>query len=149
MTRKWMSLTTLCLLIMVPLVAIAADGKAKKKKVKKAKMVKIRTVASVDSLMVGQQMVLGELSKKVKDDPSNPENLEMIAHLSEVLAELSNVNSVGTGKEAAYRDFSRSLRDDSLKLRDKAKTAPADAEEMLALVAQIKGNCTNCHSQFR
>ncbi len=149
MTRKWISFTTLCLLMIIPIVALAGEGRAKKKRAKKAKMVKIRTVASISSLMVGQRIMMGELSKAMKSDPTNPKSLEKIAHLSEVLAELSNVNSVGKGKEAAYRGFSRSLRDDSLKLRDHATSESANADEMLALVSKIKGNCQTCHNQLR
>jgi len=149
MTRKWISLSMLGLLLLVPLVAIGAEGRAKKKRVKKAKMVKIRKVASVDSLMVGQRMMLGEISKTVNADPTAPKNLEKIAHLSELLAEFSNLNSVGKNKEAAYRKFARSLRDDSLKLRDEAKAEPASADKMLAALTQLKSNCKNCHAQYR
>ncbi len=148
MTRKWSYMVIFSLLLIVPLVAIGGEGGAKKKRRKKAKMVKIRTVASVGSLMVGQRLVLGELSKTVKSE-TTPKTLETIAHLSEVLAELSNVNSVGQKKESGYRKFARTLRDHALKLRDKAKTEPTEADDMLALITQIKNTCSACHNQFR
>lgn len=113
-----------------------------------APAVPFKPVAKVDAVMTGQGLVFKELQKaiNVSKDPKRP---EAIAHLSEALAELSNVNIYHAEKDD-YRKWATELRDTALQLAKEAETKPApDNAKMKALLGTLDKTCNACHDAYQ
>jgi len=107
-----------------------------------------KPVASVGGLMSGQGMTFKRLRKAVAN-PKTHHRYGVIRAMSQVLAELSNVNQYNNDK-ADYQGWARSLRDTALQLSAEArKGAKADDETMKKLVRSMKSTCGACHDVYQ
>ncbi len=113
-----------------------------------AKTEVFKPVATVSGLMSGQGMMFKRLQKAVTDKET-PRRLATIEVLSQVLAELSNVNQYHETK-ADYQVWARELRDTALVLSAEArKDDKADDGTMKKLVRSIKSTCGDCHDAYQ
>jgi len=107
-----------------------------------------KPVSSVGALMGGQGMVFRRLQKVVTDRKAE-HRYESIEVLSEVLAELSNVNQYNAKKDD-YAGWARELRDEALALSKEAKKGgSADDRAMRKSLRTLKSTCNSCHDVYR
>ncbi len=105
-----------------------------------------RPVASVASLMAGIGSAFGQLSKAVP--PSEEEHrLGAIATWSEVLAELSNVNT-RHGLEPDYFEMAVDTRVIALELARAARAETPDEARITTLFADLDNSCGACHDVY-
>lgn len=107
-----------------------------------------KPVASVGSLMGGQGMVFRRLQKAVTNR-NTEHRYEAIEVLSEVLAELSNVNQYHAKKDD-YAGWARQLRDEALALGKEAKKGSSAKDNVMRKsLRTLKSTCNSCHDVYR
>ena len=107
-----------------------------------------KPLASVSGLMSGQGMMFGQLQKAVADKDT-PRRMATIGVLSQVLAELSNVNQYHE-VQADYQGWARELSVAAMGISAEAsKGTKADDEKMKTLVRSIKNTCGACHDAYQ
>lgn len=107
-----------------------------------------KPVATVSGLMGGQGMMFGQLQKAVADTET-PRRLATIEVLSQVLAELSNVNQYHE-VHTDYQGWARELSATAMGLHEEArKGAQADDDKMKTLVRTMKTTCGSCHDVYQ
>lgn len=107
-----------------------------------------KPVAAVDGVMTGQGLVFRELKNAVAVSKS-PTRPKEIAHLSEALAELSNVNIYHAQKDD-YRKWATELRDTALQLAAEAEKKPSpDEAKLKTLLGALEKTCNTCHDVYQ
>jgi len=107
-----------------------------------------KPVASVHSLMEGQGHYFKGLGKLIKN-PDAPKRLKYIHRKAEILAELANVNTHNR-KEADYRAWAASVRDDALTIaREARKKGNADEAVFKKAFSSMKKTCGACHDVYQ
>lgn len=106
-----------------------------------------KPVAEVHSLMHGQAIMFKQIRAAIQKK-STPERAEVIEHLSQVLAELANVNTYNNDADD-YRQWAKTLRDSALELAEEAEKKTLDEDRMKQLVGEIKSTCGNCHDKYQ
>ncbi len=97
--------------------------------------------------MNGQGMMFKQIRTAIQNK-NTPERGEVIEHLSEVLAELSNVNMYQ--KDAAdYQGWAKTLRDTALELAEEGEVKTPDEDRLKKLVGEIKSACGACHDKYQ
>ena len=107
-----------------------------------------KPVAAADAVMTGQGLVFKELKNAVTVSKS-PKRPKEIAHLSEALAELSNVN-IYHAKKDDYQKWATQLRDIALELAAEAEKKPApDETKLKTLLSNLEKTCNSCHDVYQ
>lgn len=107
-----------------------------------------KPVASVESLMLGQDDAFQKLGKLLGDKSAKDRD-ELIHHYAELLAELGNVNTLNNEK-ADYKGWATTIRDTALELSKEAKKGKsADETKMANLHKKLDATCQACHDQYR
>jgi hypothetical protein len=103
-----------------------------------------KPVASVSSLMAGIGSAFGTLSD-VFPQSEEDHRLGAIATWSEVIAELSNVNT-RHGRKPAYVEMAADTRSIALELARAARADTPDEVQLTMLFANLDTSCGTCHN---
>lgn len=107
-----------------------------------------KPAVSVHHMMEGQVIVFKRLSQTVKNKNTEHRN-EIIEGLSNVIAELANVNSVNSDK-SDYIGWASDLRSTAMELAEEAeKDADANDQRMDKLLTKMKESCVSCHDVYQ
>lgn len=101
-----------------------------------------KPVARVSSLMAGIGSAFGNLSGALENEQED--RLDAVATRSEVIAELSNVNSRHRRKPD-YVEMAADTRSIALQLARAARAEEADDAQLTMLLANLDNSCSTCH----
>ena len=108
-----------------------------------------KPVASIDSLMRGQEQQFDALTELLGDTSKRGRTAGLV-RAAELLAELANVNHEHAEKRADYSAWTIKMRTLALDIATEAKKRKkADNAKMTKLLGEIDVTCNACHDVYQ